>query len=181
MNLAKSKAYASSGVPSSKKIKFTNISGISFTTNLDKYLGFPMMKGKAKKEDYNFLLDRIQSKLASWKLKLLNRAGRQTLANDVICSIPSYSMQISWLPQNVCNSIDCTVRDFIWKGSASSGLPMVSWKKIARPKQVGGLGVCSARMCNTALLGKLVWDLCNCPSKLWVQILSHKYVSTEGF
>lgn len=139
MNLTKSKVFASSGIPTSKKAKVTEISGISFTTNLGKHLGFPMMKGKVKKEDYNFLLDRIQGKLASWKHKLLNRAGRLTLANSVISVIPSYCMQISWLPQNVCNATDRTVRDFIWKGNTTTYLHLVGWKKVAGTKNEGGL------------------------------------------
>lgn len=58
---------------------------------------------------------------------------------------------------------------------------MVSWDKISQPKKLGGLGIRSTREANTAMLGKLVWDMhCN-SHKLWVQMLSHKYVKDGCF
>jgi len=54
--------------------------GIRQTFSLEKYLGFPMIHGRLTKSDYEFLIDKIQRRLASWKNKLLNKAGRLALA-----------------------------------------------------------------------------------------------------
>lgn len=140
-----------------------------------------MLKGKAKKEDYNFIMYIIQSKLAGWKNKLLNRAGRLTQATSALNFIPSYYMQNSCFPQNVCDAIYRSVKDFIWKGNASSCLPLVGWNKVSRPNRDGGLGVRPTRLCNIALLGKMVWDLTNSPNKLWVQLISQNYCGREEF
>ena len=40
---------------------------------------------------------------------------------------------------------------------------------------MGGLGIRAAREANTSLLGKLVWDMVQSSSKLWVSLLSNKY------
>lgn len=98
----------------------------------------------------------MTARLASWKHKLLNRAGRVALASSVLTTIPSYYMQISWLPQSVCNQIDKISRDFIWKGSQNKGVNLVNWQRVSLPKSLGGLGIRTAREANTSLLGKLV-------------------------
>jgi len=47
-------------------------------------------------------------------------------------------MQLNWLPQNICDNIDQTIRNFIWRGHNNRGVHLVNWKKIASPKQMGG-------------------------------------------
>ena len=58
---------------------------------------------------------------------------------------------------------------------ASSG-----WKKIIKTKEEGGLGVRDMEGANTALLGKAVWSVIHEPGKLWVQVLTNKYLSTSS-
>lgn len=176
INVHKSKCFASAGVPRRKLQKLGEISGISFTTNLGRYLGFPMVKGRAKKDHFSFVIDKLQTRLASWKSKLLNKAGRLTLTKSVLSSIPTYNMQINWFPQGLCNTIDKCMREFLWKGSLERGIHLVNWQKVTRFKSEWGLGIRAARLVNISLLGKLVWDMENRPDKPWVQILSHKYL-----
>jgi len=123
----------------------------------------------------------MYSRLASWKNKLLNKPGRLTLASSVLSSIPSYYMQINWLSQSICDSIDKATRDFIWKGTDNKGINLVNWHKVTTPKHLGGLGIRTARETNTSLLGKLVWDMVQSSNKLWVQLLSNKYIGGWNF
>lgn len=53
---------------------------------------------------------------------------------------------------------------------------MVNWDTVTKPKIYGGIGVQDARLTNLALLGKLAWSMLHEGKKLWVQILSHKYI-----
>jgi ribonuclease HI len=85
-------------------------------------------------------------------------------------------MQITWLPQSMCDDLDKTVRRFIWKGTGDSGMHLVGWNKITQPRRFGGLGVRIARLQNVSLLGKLVWEILHSPSKLWVNIVKEKYL-----
>jgi len=175
INLSKSRAFYSTGTPQRKINSLTAISGIRSTTSIDKYLGFPILKGRPKRSDFHFIIEKMQNKLASWKNRLLNKTGWLTLANSVLSSIPSYYMQINWLPQSICDSIDQTTRNFIWRGTTNKGIHLVNWKKILLPKNLGSLGIRATREANTSLLGKLVWDMVQSTNKLWVSLLSNKY------
>jgi len=127
INLSKSRAFFSSGTPQAKIHKLTAISGIRSTTSLEKYLGFPILKGQPKRSDFLFIIEKMQNRLASWKRKLLNKRGRLTLASSVLSSIPTYYMQINWFPQNICDSIDQTTRNFIWRDHNNKGIHLVNW------------------------------------------------------
>lgn len=175
ISVEKSKLYASGGVPRKKKDHLSQVSRMRFTTNLGKYLGFKLFHGRVRKHDFSEVIDRVSSKLASWKGRLLNKPGRLTLANAVLSSIPTYGMQVQWFPQSVCNLIDRTVNNFLWKGNKDKGMNMVGWNTITKLRRLGGLGVRIARKHIVALLGKLVWDIINSPNKLWVSLLLDKY------
>ena len=57
------------------------------------YLGFPLLQGRIKKVDFNFFLDKLKARLSGWKVKLLNKAGRVTLARSILTTMPLYNMQ----------------------------------------------------------------------------------------
>ena len=178
INLSKSRAFYSTGTPQRKITSLTSISGIRSTPSLHRYLGFPIIKGRPKRSDFFFIIDKMHSRLASWKNKLLSKPGRLTLASSVLSSIPSYYMQINWMPQSICDSIDKTTRDFLWKDTNNKGINLVNWQKV---KHLGGLGIHTARETNTSLLGKLVWDMVQSTNKLWVHLLSNKYIGGRDF
>ncbi|MCI23264.1 RNA-directed DNA polymerase (Reverse transcriptase), partial [Trifolium medium] len=68
--------FASKGVPESEKSKILAISDVKFTSNLDRYLGFRMFHGRITQREFSDVMDSIQSKLTSWKGRLLNTSGR---------------------------------------------------------------------------------------------------------
>jgi hypothetical protein len=181
INCAKSRALFSAGVNRRKVEKLMSLSSIRSTTSFGNYLGFPMISGRVRKEDLNFILDKLNSRLASWKNKLLNKPGRVTLAKSVLYSIPTYYMQISWLPSSICYQMDQITRNFIWKGSSNKGIHLVGWSSITRAKSDGGLGIRLAREANTAMLGKLVWDIQQNSPKPWVLMLRVKYLQHQPF
>lgn len=155
VSLEKSRALAAKGVQASRKAKIRSITQINFTNNLGKYLGFRIIQGRQRREDFTEAMERMDSKLASWKGKLLNKPGRLTLANSVLSATPVYGMQLAWYPQYVFDHMDRTLRNFIWKGHADKGLHVVGWEKVTQPTKLGGLGVRLTCTQNTSLLGKL--------------------------
>nr|KYP69614.1 hypothetical protein KK1_008813 [Cajanus cajan] len=52
-----------------------------------------MVHGRVTSAHFDYIIDKVLQRLASWGGKLLNRAGRVTLVNSVVAIIPSYSMQ----------------------------------------------------------------------------------------
>jgi hypothetical protein len=181
VNNAKSKIFFSSSTRRGKIATIVASTGINRTHSLEKYLGFPMLHGRLQRRDFEFLEEKISKRLASWQHNLLNKAGRMTLVKSVLNSIPNYYMQVAWLPQTTCDSIDRMARNFLWKGSSNTGIHLVGWDKITKPKKVGGLGIRKARDANTSLLGKLVWNIHQNNDALWVQIIKHKYIKEEAF
>jgi hypothetical protein len=82
-NTAKSRAFSSTGTPREKINSLASIFAIRSADSLDKYLGSTVIKGKAKRSDFHFIIEKMQSRLAFWKHKLLNKPGRVTLALSV--------------------------------------------------------------------------------------------------
>ncbi|KAK2443818.1 hypothetical protein QL285_014891 [Trifolium repens] len=119
----KSKFCTSTGVSRHLRDNIAATTGIQATDRFEKYLGFKMLQGTARKQDFTEVYDRIVSKLASWKSRLLNKPGRVVLANAVISSLPAYHMQTQWLPQGMCDDLDKIVRRFIWKGTGDTDDP----------------------------------------------------------
>lgn len=168
---------ASKNVSRAKVAKYAAITGFQCTANLGRYLGFPLLTGRIKKSDFGFIIDKINGRLAGWKSKLLNRAGRVTLAKSVISSMPIYTMQNNWIPEGICDKLDATVRNFVWGGFHSH---WNKWETITKPMRCGGLGIHTARNTNISLLGKHVWDLLHNQDKLRVQCLSAKYLKDSN-
>lgn len=59
------------------------------------------IKHKGAQQDFKFILDCIQSKLAGWKANLLSLAGRIILTKSVTSTIPNYMMQCVALPPKI--------------------------------------------------------------------------------
>lgn len=65
VNYEKSKALVSSIIPHALREQLASKSSIRFSSNLGKYLGYPLLQGRAKKSDFNFLIENLQNRLAS--------------------------------------------------------------------------------------------------------------------
>nr|XP_025639110.1 uncharacterized protein LOC112734118 [Arachis hypogaea] len=98
VNFEKSRAICSINVSRQHKDLFTGISSIRFANSLGKYLGVPLKHGRVTKADFNDVVDKLTNRLASWKGRFLNKAGRICLAKSVLSSIPIYRMQVSLFP-----------------------------------------------------------------------------------
>ena len=149
---------------------------MEITDDLGRYLGVPTINGRSSKQEYQYLVDRINDKLAGWKTKTLSMAGRATLIQSSLSTIPCYTMQTTKLPRSTCDEIDRKSRKFLW-GEIDSRrrMHMVAWENVTKPKKAGGLGIRSMRQTNSAFLAKLGWRLLTEPNALWARILRSKY------
>ena len=55
-----------------------------------KYIGLPLNVRAFRRVDIQPLIDKMGGKLAAWKGRLINKAGRLRLINSVLSSIPTY-------------------------------------------------------------------------------------------
>ncbi|CAN1191394.1 Putative ribonuclease H protein At1g65750 [Linum perenne] len=140
-------------------------------------LGVPILHGRVTKATYEYILNRMDDKLAGWKVHNLSLAGRVTLASSVLNAIPAYAMQTALLPAYICDSIDRKIRNFIW-GSTEGARKIhnINWETVCKPKRLGGLGLRNARDLNKAFLMKIVWGLLTHPSDLWAKVMISKYL-----
>ena len=103
-------------------------------------------------------------------------AGRATLINAFVASIPLYAMQTTLLPQKISQQIDKMSYHFLWGDTKHHcGCHTISWDTITLPKEAGGLGIPSTHHRNCAILMNQAWRLYTNPNTLWAKVLKAKY------
>ena len=85
---------------------------MSSTGDLGRYLGVPTINGRVTNATYKQVVDRVEQRLAGWKMKCLSLAGRITLIQSVVSAIPAYTMQTVKLPRATCDVLDRKYDDF---------------------------------------------------------------------
>uniref|UniRef100_A0A803NSP5 CCHC-type domain-containing protein n=1 Tax=Cannabis sativa TaxID=3483 RepID=A0A803NSP5_CANSA len=156
--------------------------GFRFLRAEDFFLGNPLLVSKSKRRDFNFVVERIKSRLEGWRSKLLSQAGRTTLINSVLSSIPIYTMSCFLLPKSVCELLDKLVRKFWWVGCSDKQryLSLLNWDEICKPKACGGLGIKKFHDMNLALVSKLGWALAKGDRTPWCRLFLAKYCRRDS-
>ena len=77
-------------------------------------LGLPSLIGKSKKNTFAQLKQKLPSKLAVWKEKLLSNVGKEVLIKVVAQAVPSYTMSCFKLPNELYEEMTRMVRQFWW-------------------------------------------------------------------
>lgn len=134
--------FVSKNVPHRLASSLSRVASIGLTSYLGRYLGVPLIHKKPMKETYQFILDRIQQRLSSWKASTLSFAGRVTLAKSVLQAFLPYCMQTMLLPKGVCNQLEKMQRGLIWGAeNETRSMSQVSWDVVCSSKNQGGLRV----------------------------------------
>ena len=82
---------------------------VNLIQNPSKYLGINFKLRGNKVADFQFLIEKLNSKLQGWKAKLLSQAGRTTLISSVLQSLPPYTFSCFSVSEQVCNKMDAIV------------------------------------------------------------------------
>ncbi|CAA0825524.1 RNA-directed DNA polymerase (reverse transcriptase)-related family protein [Striga hermonthica] len=116
--------------------------GFERVDNLGKYLGMPIIHGRATHDTYANVLHKAESRLSGWKSSTLSLSGRATLIQSVVSTLPYFTMQ--WLPSSVCAGIDIDrrCRRFLWGSTDNQRkIHLVRWEELCQPKVEAVLGL----------------------------------------
>lgn len=106
VNQGKSKVYFSPSVGANVREELCSILDFRSTPNLGKYLGFHLQLPRSTNQDFNFIIKKVQSRLAGWKGHLLSFASKVVLTKFVLVTVPNYVMQGVILLGRILNSLD---------------------------------------------------------------------------
>ena len=151
---------------------------IQATSNLGQYLGFPILHKGRNGNAYNFVIERVQDKLAGWKARVLSFTGKRELINSASTPIVEYNIQCCALPAKVCLALDKLHRDFLWGLTEEKRkVQLVNWSTVILPKDRGRLEIMEMQSRNEAYLAKLCWRLANEQEAPWARVLMSKYLT----
>jgi hypothetical protein len=88
--------------------------------------------------------------LPGWKAELMNRAGQTVHVQFVMMAKIIYTAMVVDLPQWAFKAVEKVQKGFLWRGRKEVGggsLP----SGVARPKELGGLGIFDVRNLSYAL------------------------------
>lgn len=121
---------------------FANCLGCKTQALPMKYLGLPLGANPRKKATWRDVIDRFQRYLATWKRRQVSFGGRILLIKSVLSNLPIYYLSLFKMPVCVLNELVKIQSRFLWGGAdLKKRLHLVSWNKVTRSKERGGVGV----------------------------------------
>lgn len=177
VNFQKSAIFLSSIVRRDKHEEIRDVLGVYKDIGSSRYLGLPSLIGKSKKVVFNYLKDKIWTRIKGWNNKLLSKAGKAILIRNVAQTIPAYTMSCFMIPKTLCQEIERIMNAFWWNSNSSNneGVKWLSWSRMCTTKKKGGLGFRDLHGFNLALLGKQCWHLMKNPEALVSRLLKARY------
>ncbi|CAN1192276.1 LINE-1 retrotransposable element ORF2 protein [Linum perenne] len=147
-----------------------------------RYLGVPLITGKLSSADCRSLVDKITKHIQGWRPKCLTYVGRVQLIKSVLYSMANFWMSVFPLPKGVIAEVERLCSKFLWTGSnQSSKKAKVSWQKLVRRYEEGGLGVCDLKCWNMACSVRHIWNLFCQGGSLWVAWIRSYRIKSRNF
>ena len=82
-----------------------------------RYLGLPLSVWKLKLVDFQFLVDKVASKLPSYDGRNITNIGRTTLVKSVLTFHVVYPGTPLVIPPTILHNVNKLERAFLWSGS----------------------------------------------------------------
>lgn len=93
------------------------------------YLGAHIFIGRPKNVHFQFFVDKIRIKLASWKSNIIDMAGKLHLVK-VVVHVLMHSLTIYNWSCGIINNIEVWMRNFIWSGDLDKRkVVTIAWHK----------------------------------------------------
>ncbi|XP_012842431.1 PREDICTED: uncharacterized protein LOC105962665 [Erythranthe guttata] len=181
VNIEKSTMCFCPMTPPDTKNAIQSTLGFQIVESHEKYLGMPLTMGKSRRAIFDFLRDRVWTKIEGWGEKQLSKAGKEVLIKAVLQAIPSYLMSCFSLPLGLLHDIESAIQRFWWGNGKARSMAWTSWIKLCTPKERGGMGFRHLRSFNLAMLAKQAWRIISCPDLLLSKLLRARYFPAGNF
>ncbi|KAJ4793940.1 RNA-directed DNA polymerase (reverse transcriptase)-related family protein [Rhynchospora pubera] len=182
VNPAKSKIWFSRSCGTESRDRVTTSLQASHALDGERYLGAILARKNSAKKMGMALLDRMKLRMTGWKMNMLSHAGRLVLINSVLVSLPVYFMSFELIPKGIIKQLNSLLAKFFWgKVGQDKYMAFISWKKVCRPIDKGGLGVKDIQCFGEALFQKLAWTLMSDDKRTWAQVCKAKHYPRIGF
>lgn len=174
INHLKSSIWFSPNTPNHLKSFACSSLGFKEANSPGSYLGIPLGMAN-RKQNFEGILGKIQTKCSSWSQKYLSPMGKVTLIRAVCSSILAFYMQCLPFPKGSCKDIDKCIRNFFWKAlGGSQKIHLVKWDTLTSDTTVGGLGFFKSFERNQAFMGKLYWRMRNETNSTWAKFCHYR-------
>ncbi|WOL09136.1 hypothetical protein Cni_G17889 [Canna indica] len=176
INSHKSEVFFPSCCPDKIKTEVCKSLGIREGSFPMKYLGSNVNPGKVPTNLQYQMVDKAICKVDSWASKTISQAGKVTLLNSVMNSIPIHTLSTTWINEKVIEKYKSVSKKFMWQTSVKKkAFHLLSWDKVTANKASGGLGVRDLSLFRFSLLAKRVLPFLNKSDCLWAKVLRVKY------
>lgn len=134
------------------------------------YLGLPIVLGRLRLVHVQKVHDKVITRISRWQCRLLNPGGRRILVQLVLSSIPVYLLTVIKPPKKFIKNLDKEQRRFLWAGNQQlhGEKCKVSWARLQRPIDGGGLGITDLEAFSRALRLRWLWFQWKNPERPWV-------------
>jgi hypothetical protein len=105
------------------------------------------------------IIDKVADQLSGWKAELMTRARRKVHVQFVMTGRLIYLVMAVDLPLGAYKAIDKIRKAFLWQGrrNINGGHCLVTWERVCRPIELGGLGVFNLKKLGWALRMRWLW------------------------
>ncbi|GJX63412.1 RNA-directed DNA polymerase, eukaryota, reverse transcriptase zinc-binding domain protein [Tanacetum coccineum] len=109
------------------------------------HLGVKVGVNMSKINFWNEVVQKVTSKLSSWKAKTLSVGGRLTLIKSVLGAIPTYYLSLYKVPEGVLSHLESLRNSFLLGADVGERkITWVCWRKVMAHKQLSGLEVANS-------------------------------------
>lgn len=93
--------------------RLARILGCGVSSLSVKYLGLSLEASYKAKHIWDSVIDKVENRLANWKILYLSKGGKVTLIKSTPANMPTYYMSLFPIPMSVASRIEKIQRDFL--------------------------------------------------------------------
>ncbi|KAL3699430.1 hypothetical protein R1sor_017452 [Riccia sorocarpa] len=137
---------------------------------VSKYLGVGIGVNLQEGAGIRIIIKRMRDRIFRWENAVLTWPARVVLLKHILSQIPTYQLLTLGCTKKEAKTIEGMCRDLLW-GVSDQGKPkkaLISWKRLTRPKSMGGLGILSFESRSNALQMRHAVDILNGEEIEWV-------------